>query len=285
MVRAGSLASLVSCALVGCGGSGTSPTPDAADPLVEVHVPFAAELGGAAFQCGKTVDGVGTPAARFAVTDLRFYVTDVALVTADGVATKILLETDPFQRGRVALLDFENGCGSDGTPALHTTITGWAPDRAYQRVQFTLGVPVELNHLDLAAATSPLDVTGMYWTWLYGYKFLKVDGAVPPAAVGGSPTPYFVHLGSSGCPGANDGAPPTSTCANPNRATYDLAFDPKTSTIVADLGALLSPINLTVNTMDTAPGCMSEPGDPECAALLPRLGVPSTTGQALFRVK
>ena len=74
-----------------------------------------------------------------------------------------------------------------------------------------------------------------------------------------------------------------------SRALFDFeaenqVFEAHDGTL-ADLDQVLAASDLMTNTEGTAPGCMSEPGDPECAALLPRLGVPSTTGQALFRVK
>ena len=139
-------------------------------------------------------------------------------------------------------------------------------------------MPPDQNFVDLASAPAPLNVTGMYWIWQFGYKFLKLDGTTT--------SPFFLHLGSSGCPGANPEAPPDGPCANPNMVTYTLTgFDPWAQTVVADLGAVLATSDLTKNTPNTAPGCMSEPTDPECLTILPRLGIGDITKQTLFKVE
>lgn len=253
-----------------------APTPDAAAPA-PVEVAFAVKFGNTAFTCGTAVPGMGSPAATFTPTDVRFYVHDVELLTGTG-AVPLTLDQNAFQGQGITLLDFEDGCGSDGTPAMHPAVTGTVPPGEYMGVRFTLGVPADLNHIDLAAAAAPLDVTGMYWIWQYGYKFLKLDGT--------SSSPFFLHLGSSGCPGSNPQAPPDSPCTNPNRVTYTLTgFDPWQDKIVADFGAVLANSDLTVNTTGTAPGCMSEPDDPECQTLLPRLGIGDVAKQTLFRVE
>jgi uncharacterized repeat protein (TIGR04052 family) len=259
---------------------------DASASLVEVTLPFVARFGATPFSCGVTVPGVGSPAKSYTPTDLRFYVSEVQLVNDAGAQVPVMLEANAFQGGGVALLDFENGCGTDGTPELHTAITGWVPTGAYRGISFTLGVPADRDHLDLATAAPPLDVTGMYWAWLFGYKFMKLDGTVPATAAGAAAAPFFLHLGSSGCPGTNFGAPPAQPCAYPNQVRYTLTgFDPAANKVVADLAAVLATSDLTVNTPDTAPGCMSEPNDPECLLIFPRLGVYGVAPQQLFKVE
>jgi hypothetical protein len=65
--------------------------------------------------------------------------------------------------------------------------------------------------------------------------------------------------------------------------TYTLAdFTPGESIIRAKFGELLATTDLAFNTEETAPGCMSEENDPECAALLPRMGVDDADSQLLF---
>ncbi|MCE9573461.1 MAG: metallo-mystery pair system four-Cys motif protein [Deltaproteobacteria bacterium] len=274
---------LFSLFLAACGDNGGASTPDAApQPTPDaapkaVAIQFAVKFGATPFACGVAVPAMGSPAASYTPTDARFYVHDVELLDADG-AVPVTLDANAFQGNGVALMDFEDGCGSDGTAELHTAITGTVPDRAYVGVRFTLGVPADQNFVDLASAPAPLNVTGMYWIWQFGYKFLKLDGT--------STAPFFLHLGSSGCPGANPEAPPTGPCANPNTVTYTLTgFDPWEQTVVADLGAVLATSDLTTNTTNTAPGCMSEPDDPECLAILPRLGIGDITKQTLFKVE
>lgn len=289
MLRVVSRAGLLGLLICGCGDGGHAAAPDAAtdasDALVEVTLPFAARFGATPFACGATVANLGTPAVSYTPTDLRFYVSDVKLVTSDGRTVPVTLESNAFQGGGIALLDFENGCGTDGTPELHTSVTGWAPAGPYRGVAFTLGVPADKDHLDLATAAPPLDVTGMYWAWLFGYKFVKLDGTVPATATAAA-APFFLHLGSSGCPGTNFGAPPQSPCAYPNQVRYELTgFDPATNKIVADLSGVLATVDLRTNTANTAPGCMSEPEDPECLLVLPRMGVNGAAAQLLFKVE
>ncbi len=268
--------------------------------LVDVTLPFAFEIGGRPFSCGASYDGLGTTATSYTITDARFFVHGVELIDTRGGLHPLALTDGPFQGQGVALLDFESGCGDDGTTALHTALTGAAPDLRYRGVRFTLGLPPEQNFVDLAAAAAPLDVTGMFWIWQFGYKFLKVDGMARTAETAQpapAAAPFFVHLGANGCPGTNIGAPPTGPCVNPNQVTYELAldpaFEPATSaivpTLVADLAPVLAASNLEVNMPGTPPGCMSDPKDNECAAILPRLGVDLGAGagaeQAFFRVR
>ncbi len=280
------LLSMSSLLVAACGDDGgTGDQPDAMLPDQAVTIPFRVELGGAPFACGAAVANQGRPAVTFTATDARFYVHDVELVDADGARHPVTLAANAFQGQGIALLDFEDGCGSDGTPQLHTSITGTVAGGTHTGVRFTLGVPADHNFIDLASAAPPLDVTGMFWIWQFGYKFLKLDGSTPGTGGAGS-SPFFLHLGSSGCPGSNFEAPPTGPCAYPNQVTYELSgFDASRNTVVADLGAVLSASDLTVNTPDTAPGCMSEPADPECITILPRLGVNGAATQTLFRVQ
>ena len=281
-------------AFAACGDSASSPpdaaaAPDATIPTADaapaaVTIPFTARLGSSAFSCGAAVDGIGSPAHTVTATDLRFYVYDVALIASDGTSVPIALDDDAFQHAGIALLDFENGCGTDGTPALHTSVTGTVAGTGFTGLSFTLGVPPDKDFVDLAAAAPPLDVTGMYWIWQYGYKFFKLDATVDVGT--STPAPYFLHLGSSGCPGSDATAPPTAPCAFPNRVTYTLdGFHVGQSTVVVDVGAVLANSDLSVNTADTAPGCMSEPADPECALVLPRMGVNTAAPQVLFSVQ
>jgi uncharacterized repeat protein (TIGR04052 family) len=275
------LVALCCSGALGCGDSEeAAPTPSS-----EVAVDFALRVNGRAFECDREFADVGKPPVSFKVTDARFYVHDLALIDADGNAEGIVLDEGPFQAPGLALLDFEDGCGPDGTAETHSTLTGRVASvgREFVGVRFTLGVPAPENFVNLANAAAPLDVTGMFWIWQFGYKYLKLDGSSP--ASGGGLNPFFLHIGASGCPGNNPQAPPVGACTAPNLASYELfGFAPGENTIVADVGALLSDSDLAFNTEETGPGCMSEPDDPECLQLLPRLGVDGAEDQQLFAV-
>jgi uncharacterized repeat protein (TIGR04052 family) len=264
-------------------GSDDDDTTDGGTPI-PVQLDFAVEINGEPFECGASYSDVGDPAREFSVTDARFYVYDVELLDASGDASPLSLEENAFQGDGLALLDFEDGCGPDGTPAVNPALTGTVAPGDYRGVRFTLGVPADRNFIDLAAAPAPLDVTGMFWVWQYGYKFFKVDGATPMED--GGINPFFIHLGSSDCPGDNPQAPPQGACESLNRVTYELDdFEPGATTIVAEIGDTLATTDLAVNTDGTAPGCMSETNDPECQAILPRISVGNARDQVLFSAR
>lgn len=165
-------------------------------------------------------------------------------------------------------------------------------------VRFTLGVPFDLNHGDPTLAPSPLNITSMFWVWKAGYRFLKIDmassgqpdkrllyaagnGAVEKERSVGFP----VHIGSAGCVSASLTTPPITACKFPNRATVNLDhFNPGHSVVVADLAALLKSSNVDVNTPNTAPGCMSEPTDPDCVGVMQALGI-SGGAQLFFHLR
>jgi hypothetical protein len=95
---------------------------------------------------------------------------------------------------------------------------------------------------------------------------------------------FPVHIGSAACASASKTAPPTS-CRFPNRATVTFAaFDARHDIVIADVAALLQGANVDVNTPNTAPGCMSEPTDPDCAPIFSALGLTGDP-QRFFRVK
>ena len=283
--------SLATALLAGCGddheahdhadaGEVDAPAPDAGPQAVSLA--FAAEVGGMPFACGTSYT-VGSGASAYVASDFRFYVHDVRLIGAAG-EVPVTLDADAFQADGVALLDFETGgtgCQM-GSPATHTALTGTAPAGTYTGVAFKVGVPFARNHLDVATAAAPLNVPAMYWAWSSGYKFLKIDGAVGGAG-------FNLHLGSTGC-GTSGTTPPTAPCTSPNVMDVTLTgFVPTTSVIVVDVARVLADVDVATNTTQTAPGCMAFPGDPECVAIFPHLGLPYGAAiagpQTLFTVE
>lgn len=275
----------IACSLavmVGCGDDpgatpdapeADAPGPDAAPDAAttaQVTIPFAARVNGAAFACGQSYANVGSTAATYVAIDFRFYVHDVRLVTQAG-DVPLTLDVNSFQTADgIALLDFETGgtgCQM-GTAATHTSITGRVPiGTTYTGIKLKIGVPFAKNHLDATLATAPMNVPAMYWAWSSGYKFIKADGTVNGQG-------FSLHLGSTGC-NASGTSPPTAPCASPNVIDLTLTgVTAGTSTVVADVGRVLVGTDITTNTMNTPPGCMSFPGDPECNVLMPRLGLP-----------
>ncbi|WP_405282396.1 MbnP family copper-binding protein [Gaopeijia maritima] len=253
---------------------------------IEVTLDFAAVVDEAAFSCGNSYDNVGTSNTTITPVDFRFYVHDVELIAADGSSVELELTQDgTWQRDNVVLLDFENGSGPcvNGTAAMNTTVRGTAPDATYTGVRFTLGVPEELNHADQTTAAAPLDLTSLFWSWNGGYKFLRIDHTSDA-----QPEGWFVHLGSTGCTPTGDPTVPATSCSNEHRPTFEfLDFDLGIDEIVADYGALLANSDLAQNS--GAKGCMSFPGDPECAVVMNAFGLAyegsQPSGQSFFSIR
>jgi uncharacterized repeat protein (TIGR04052 family) len=258
------------------------------DGHVDYTIDFVARVGSQALQCGQSYM-VGSPATAATPADFRFYVSDVSFLKADGSSTLMELESDGvFQDGNVALLDFEDksgGCAGEGTAEKNTQLKLHGPKGTYTGISFTVGVPFALNHKNTATASSPLNLTQMWWSWNAGYKFAKLDWQ---ASAAGAPR-FNIHIGSTGCQGdAADGGV-VSACDRPNRMRVTLmGVTPGTSKIVVDAKMLLEASDLSVNAAG-APGCMSGPTDPECVTLMPKLGLDSAgmpmATQALFRVE
>lgn len=264
-----------------CGGSTMEPPGHHHDDVTELR--FAARVGAQAFACGDTYT-LGTTATSYQPRDLRFYVSEVALVDEDGAEVPFTLTANDFQGAGVALLDFEDATGecANGTAAKHTTLAGNAAGGHYKAVVFTLGVPFAQNHQDATAAAKPLNSSAMFWSWNAGYRFLKLEGTTT-----GLPNGHNVHVGSTGCTAGAD--PNTVTgCAAENRVRITLSdYAPKTSTIVLDVAKLLEGSDLDVNQTG-APGCMSGATDTDCAPIFERLGLPfggaAATTQTAFSI-
>jgi uncharacterized repeat protein (TIGR04052 family) len=271
-----------------------------------VTIRFQARVGDQPFSCDQSYR-IGTPASSVTPLDFRFYVSEVALIDADGNTVPLTLEQDGrWQYENVALLDFEDKSGgcANGTVEMNDRIAGTVPTGNYVGLQFTVGVPFDLNHADSTLAASPLNLTSLWWNWRSGYKFARVDlsntnltgmqsNSAPkherqPQHQGEHTSPghgqthdgdgessqaFFIHLGSTGCESAERNQSPSS-CSNPNRSTVTMTeFDPSRNVIVADLAALVADTNLSVNQPSTAPGCMSEPNDRDCVGIMNALGL------------
>ena len=281
----------------------------------KIALKFSATVGAEKFECGKSYDGIGVTKSRITPSDFRFYVTGVELIDRKGKAVTVELEQDGIWQYRdLALLDFEDGSGPcrNGNSGLHDQVTGTVPKGKYRGVRFTLGVPFELNHGDPTIAPSPLNISGMFWVWQSGYKFVKIDMASSglPQAVDAEPNVsmkekvaamekiaamkresatsapattmkkqpraagFSVHLGSTACASSSLTTAP-GECRNPNRLTITFDnFDTGKNVVVADMASLLRDANVDVNPADTAPGCMSATNDADCPPVFSAFGLP-----------
>ncbi len=260
-----------------------------------VEIRFALKAGDQELSCADAATGLGTTQSTAQLNDLRFYVSNLALIDGSGNPVPVTLEQDGlWQVESTALLDFEDGsagCTETGNPDLNTAMRGTIAPGDYKAVRFDLGVPFALNHQDVTIAASPLNVPPMWWNWQGGYKFVRIDMKSDATIMDGA---WFIHLGSTGCVAADQSKAPTEPCSRPNLATIQLdGFDPATNTIVADLATLLANVNLS-ESVPQPPGCMSGPDDSDCAGLLPGFGLDIATGvcteagcptQTFFRVE
>ena len=271
-----------------------------------VTINFQAKVGDRPFQCGASYS-LGKPATPMTVGDFRFYVSDVSLIDANGKAVPLNLTQDgKWQYQNVALLDFENKTGActNGTVETNHRLIGTVPKGTYSGIRFTLGLPFNLNHADATLAPSPLNLTSLWWSWQFGYKFARID--LLPAMRGSTSGTqgkqhhgaaneehggkgFAIHLGSTGCKVTTASQKPAS-CSNPNTATIAFnAFDPDKNVIVADLAALVATTNLNQNKPKTSLGCMSEPEDGDCLNIMANLGIPfngkTAKKQSFFRAE
>jgi uncharacterized repeat protein (TIGR04052 family) len=263
-------------AMAGCGPS----TPAAAS----VDLSFTARVGAEPFECGRTYEGVGVTGTALTVSDLRFYVHDVRLVTSDGRELPVSLDQDDFQNGAISLLDFETGgsaCEGGNAPT-HTELTGTVAESGpFTALRFRLGVPEARNHLDSGSQPSPMNLSSMYWGWQGGYKFLRFEGRST-----GLPEGLVFHLGATGCSG--DSMAGTRTCSNGNRPDVEVAlpagFSPETHRFVVDVERWLAGVDLDSDAGGEN-GCMSGPMDPECPAWFESVGLPAGSTQTLVTVE
>ncbi|MDD4965088.1 MAG: metallo-mystery pair system four-Cys motif protein [Gallionella sp.] len=274
--------------------------------LQQVALKFDAVVGTQTFACGQSYDDIGVTHSRITPSDMRFFVSEIALLNDEGKEVPLTLAQDGiWQYQNIALLDFENGEGAcrNGNTGLHTAVTGTIPVGHYRGVRFTLGVPFGLNHGDPTIAPSPLNLTSMFWVWQAGYKFVKIDMAssglpqaaatLPTSAVSSPKTPraagFSVHLGSTACASPSLTSPP-SECRNPNRVAVRFEhFEVNKNVIVADIASLLQDSNVDVNAPDSAPGCMSASNDADCATVMRAFGLSfndqPATPQRFFHIR
>ncbi|MDY7227531.1 MbnP family copper-binding protein [Hyalangium rubrum] len=274
------LLALTALASTACGGDDAPQT---------VLLSFKPMVGNQAFACGQTYTGLGTTATRYEPKDFRLYVHNVRLVSTGGQEVPVTLtENGDWQKDGLALLDFENKAGlcSNGTEATNNRIMGTVPAGDYSGLRFTVGVPFAMNHQDASVASTPLNVSTLFWGWAGGYKFIRLDGRTS-----GLPSGHNVHLGSTECQTA--GPNQVTSCQQENRFEVELAgFDPeKAQNVVLDVATLLAGSDLDTNQANSAPGCMSATNDADCGPIFQRLGLAfngtqaNPANQTFFRVE
>ena len=271
-----------------------------------VTIKFAPKVGNSSFSCGTNYK-LGKSATPVTLSDFRFYVSNVALIDASGKTVPLNLTQDnKWQYQNVALIDFEDKTGActNGTTEVRDKVIGTVPKGNYKGLQFTLGVPSNLNHEDSTLAPSPLNLTSLWWNWRFGYKFARIDFKNQVTAQNpqsqqkhkdnhgnaGKSQGFLIHLGSTGCQAETSSQKPQTECSNPNRPTITFTnFDSAKNIVIADIGKLVKDTNLTHNQTDTATGCMSSPDDNDCRSVMANFGIPfgseTKVKQTFFRVE
>ncbi len=267
---------------VGCGSDSSSDnnTPEPTAQTRSVSIDFAAMMGDETVACSennisKTYSGIGTNNDTISFTDFRLFVSEVAMLKADGTKVPLSLENNDYQYQKengehVAMLDFEDATGDchdrGNTPATNTRISGTVAEDTYTGIAFTLGVPFDINHdkedyVDVSVLNQPK----MEWNWQAGRKFTKIE----VKSESNASLIWNFHLGSTGCVASEDNSTVvTANCAQPNRIAITFSdFDPTNNVVAVDYKALLSTSNVG-NDLGGAAGCMSALSDPECTAML-----------------
>jgi len=229
---------------------------------VEIH--FAASLNDQTAICANVDQGLR-------LTDLRFYVSNVRVRSADGEWSSLtLVPDDTWQNESVALIDLEDGQGDclNGSLAINSVIHGQVEDDSINGIAFEIGVPESLNHQNSVMADPPLGYTEMHWHWTSGYKFMR-------AGVRGDHDSFFLHLGSNRCEGSIGNI---QGCHGANRATMVLEnFVPGGDKVIVDLSSLFHGVNFD----DGRPSeCMSGPTNLDCEMVFLNLGLDFVSGEA-----
>ncbi|MDF3818605.1 metallo-mystery pair system four-Cys motif protein [Leptospira sp. 96542] len=225
-----------------------------------VNLEFEALVSGQSVTFNNTNQTVDTKTVKF--QDLRFYISEVKLVRADGSTADVTLSTDNvWQNSGVGLLDFE----TYKTTETKKNISGSVALGAYTGIQFTVGVPEALNHLDRATASAPLNIGAMTWAWAGGYKHANIEFSINDNA---GYTQF--HMGSSG----GCGAAPNFGCPKKFRASIQLTgqINPQNQKIGFDVDKLLSGYS-TVGAQSCMPGTAAP-----CDTLVQAFGLNIGTG-------
>ena len=231
-----------------------------ADRTIPVEIAFEARFGERPVAC---TDVSGAPQ----LSDLRFFVYDVALIDAQGAGAPLLLMDDGmWQTARLALIDLEDGRGrcENGSAETNNRLSGRVAPGNYTAIEFRIGVPEDLNHADPVIAEPPLNLSTMHWHWRSGYKFMR-------AGLASDRDHVWLHLGSNRCAGTVGNI---SGCEGSNRVNVRL---PGRDTVTIDMAVLFAGADLEDGV---GTDCSSGPAEPDCASLFGALGIDPLTGDA-----
>jgi len=280
--------------LSACGGGSDAPaSPSTATTTAaatqDVQIAFVATVGSTPVGCASTLSGLGSQASSAQLRDVRFYLSNVRLVSSSGTEVPVTLTTNDWQHGSGAdgavlidLTDTSTGAcaqATDGSAALNATIVGKVPPGTYTGLRATVGLSDANNHSDVMTAAAPLDNMAMGWSWQNGRKFIKLelDPAGGVADGSATATTYAVHIASTDCSGGNVA---TATCSHANMPQIDIAFNPASQRVALDLNELFRGVDVATNATG-AVGCMSASTDTDCTTLFTNLGLRLSDGASV----
>ncbi|MCW7488047.1 metallo-mystery pair system four-Cys motif protein [Leptospira meyeri] len=227
-----------------------------------VNLNFEALANGQALVTGSNITADSRP-VQF--RDFRLYISEVKLVKADGSTADVTLSTDNvWQSNGVALVDLE----TTQTVETNTKVSGTAPTGNYTGVQFSVGVPETLNHMDSTTQKAPLNISSMYWSWTGGYKHSKIEFTYNSGTDWTS-----LHIGSTTC----SGAPNYGNCSKKFRASIQLTgqFNSANQKISLDVDKLING-----HTFGAMGMCMPGDGSAACLPLIRAFGLNESNGAA-----
>lgn len=258
------------------------------------EIKFDVVSGSAKVSCTGTIPGTIANTTSSTLKDLRFYVHEIKLIQRDGSKVDFSInQEDTWQIASgsnsfgsypgVALLDFEdatNNC-SGGTTEMNKSVRGSAPIGDYTGIEFKIGVPFYLNHMNSTTATAPLNSSAMYWAWNSGYKFAKIEFTA-------SSTNNF-HLGSQSCTGNATG--PVNTCGKPNIPTIEItgstSINTTTQAVTLDINKLYNGADASGTAINVCMGAGN--GTAACQFMYTNLGLnisgQSTLTQGSFNIQ
>lgn len=269
--------------LAACGNGSHSTV---SEPL-NFELRFNAVSGSEVVNCDQVLHQLGSGSANASLLDFSVFIHGLKFLRADGSAVEASLEASEWQARNVALLDFQDksdSCSGSIKPT-NKSIRGSLPNKEdFVAVEFTLGVPPDLNHVDPSSVEAPLNASNMFWSWQSGYKSMRIDlspegGIHRPGDADFLGTNYFFHLGSTGCSGDPIRGEAVS-CSRVNQPVIRLnGFNIESNAIRIDVAKLVRGLDIQSDLADS-PGCMSSEFDTECAAFFDNLGLNLSSGQS-----
>jgi uncharacterized repeat protein (TIGR04052 family) len=219
-------------------------------------------------------DGDSSKQQGWKYQQLQFFIHNIEVKTSQNDWQPWLMTTNAYQSKNVALLgEVCNEVNKQSNWELELSALTEVED--ITDIRFTLGIPFSLNHLNPLTQSSPLNVSSMFWGWLGGHKFMRVE-------LTSGNKDWLFHLGSTGCKALSPIRAPENECLQPNRVVISLPFTKKTTDIELDLSVLFRDLELTRNN-----SCQSSPDNENCKVLFENIGLDKSMSheQLLFKAQ